>query len=39
MIYKKSGSSYPSQDKYYQVFEYMYIFSKGKPKFSPHTWG
>lgn len=32
MIYMKSGPAYPSQDKYYQVFEYMFIFSKGKPK-------
>lgn len=31
MIYMKSGPSYPSQDKYYQVWEYMFIFSKGKP--------
>lgn len=36
MIYMKSGPSYPSQDKYYQVFEYMFIFSKGTPKtFNP----
>jgi len=32
MIYQKNGPSYPSQDKYYQVFEYMFILSKGKPK-------
>lgn len=32
MIYAKNGPSYPSQDKYYQVFEYMFIFSHGKPK-------
>ena len=32
MIYMKSGPSYPSQDKYYQVFEYMFILSKGIPK-------
>jgi DNA modification methylase len=31
MIYMKSGPSYPSQDKYYQVFEYMFILSKGRP--------
>jgi DNA modification methylase len=36
MIYMKNGPSYPSQNKYYQVFEYMFIFSKGKPKtFNP----
>jgi len=32
MIYAKNGPSYPSQDKYYQVFEYMFVFSRGKPK-------
>lgn len=31
MIYMKSGPSYPSQDKYYQVFEYMFVLSKGAP--------
>lgn len=31
MIYKKSGIAYPSFDKYYQQFEYMFVFSKGKP--------
>lgn len=31
MIYMKSGPSYPSQDKYYQVFEFMFILSRGKP--------
>jgi len=36
MIYMKSGPSYPSQDKYYQVFEYMFVLAKGKPKsFTP----
>jgi len=36
MIYMKAGASYPSQDKYYQCFEYMFILSKGKPKtFNP----
>lgn len=36
MIYMKSGPGYPSQDKYYQVFEFMFIFSKGKIKtFNP----
>jgi len=32
MIYAKNGPAYPSQDKYYQVFEHMFVFSKGKPK-------
>ena len=32
MIYEKSGPSYPTQDKYYQIFEYMFVFSKGKPR-------
>lgn len=32
MIYEKNGSSYPSKNKYYQVFEYMFVFSKGAPK-------
>lgn len=32
MIYMKAGPSHPSMDKYYQVFEYMFILSKGRPK-------
>ena len=32
MIYMKNGSSYPEKVRYYQCFEYMFIFSKGKPK-------
>ena len=35
MIYEKNGPSFPANDKstrYSQVFEYMFIFSKGKPK-------
>lgn len=32
MIYMKSGPAFPSRDKYYQVFEYMFVLSKGKPK-------
>jgi site-specific DNA-methyltransferase (adenine-specific) len=35
MIYEKNGSSFPASKKstrYSQVFEYMFIFSKGKPK-------
>lgn len=31
MIYMKAGPSYPSRDKYYQVFEYMFVLSRGKP--------
>lgn len=35
MIYEKNGAVYPANEKsnrYSQVFEYMFIFSKGKPK-------
>jgi len=35
MIYEKNSSSYPSSQKgnrYTQIFEYMFVFSKGKPK-------
>jgi site-specific DNA-methyltransferase (adenine-specific) len=32
MIYKKIGISYPETKRYYQIFEYMFIFSKGIPK-------
>jgi len=32
MIYKKNSISYPEKVRYYQCFEYMFIFSKGKPK-------
>lgn len=32
MIYEKNGPSYPAKDKYYQTFEYMFVFSNGKPK-------
>jgi len=36
MIYQKNGFSYPSITRYHQVFEYIFIFSKGKPKtFNP----
>jgi len=31
MIYEKNGCSFPSKNKYYQVFEYMFVFSKGVP--------
>jgi len=32
MIYRKAGISYPDTVRYYDIFEYMFIFSKGKPK-------
>jgi DNA modification methylase len=32
MIYQKDSISFPDTNRYYQVFEYMFIFSKGKPK-------
>ena len=32
MIYHKSSSSLPDPTRYNQSFEYMFIFSKGKPK-------
>jgi DNA modification methylase len=32
MIYKKPSTSFPETTRYYQVFEYMFVFSKGKPK-------
>jgi site-specific DNA-methyltransferase (adenine-specific) len=35
MIYEKNSSSYPSSvksNRYTQIFEYMFVFSKGKPK-------
>lgn len=36
MIYEKNGPAYPDQTRYYQIFEYMFILSKGKPKtFNP----
>lgn len=36
MIYQKSNFSNPSKNRYHQVFEYMFVFSKGKPKtFNP----
>jgi len=36
MIYEKSGFSNPSDIRYHQVFEYMFVLSKGKPKtFNP----
>ena len=36
MIYQKSGFSFPQSNRYQQVFEYMFIFSKGTPRiFNP----
>jgi len=36
MIYAKRGFSKPSVVRYHQVWEYMFVFSKGKPKtFNP----
>ncbi len=36
MIYMKPNFSNPSSNRYHQVMEYMFIFSKGKPKtFNP----
>lgn len=32
MIYQKTGIPFPSKVRYLQCFEYMFIFSKGKPK-------
>lgn len=36
MIYEKSGFAFPSKRRYHQIFEYMFVFSKGRPKtFNP----
>jgi len=32
MIYEKNGISHPSSNRYHQVFEYMFVLSKGTPK-------
>ncbi len=32
MIYKKKASKFPNTNRYYQAFEYMFVFSKGTPK-------
>ncbi len=32
MIYKKTGCPFPEVNRYYPTFEYMFIFSKGKPR-------
>ena len=36
MIYQKTGTPFPQKNKYNQIFEYMFVFSKGTPKtFNP----
>jgi DNA modification methylase len=36
MIYEKTGTSFPTKGKYTQIFEYMFVLSKGRPKtFNP----
>jgi site-specific DNA-methyltransferase (adenine-specific) len=36
MIYQKSGFNFPANNRYHQTFEYVFVFSKGKPKtFNP----
>lgn len=32
MIYQRDGVTFPDTNRYYSVFEYMFVFSKGKPK-------
>jgi len=32
MIYEKAGCPFPEVNRYYPCFEYMFVFSKGKPK-------
>jgi len=32
MIYKKKASKFPNTNRYSQAFEYMFVFSKGRPK-------
>tara|TARA_B110001450_G_scaffold214861_1_gene207814 strand:- start:335 stop:1135 length:801 start_codon:yes stop_codon:yes gene_type:complete len=32
MIYKKNSYPFPPSNRYYQQFEYMFVFSKGSPK-------
>jgi DNA modification methylase len=34
MIYQKNSYPFPPTNRYYQVFEYMFVFSKGKPKYT-----
>ena len=36
MIYMKNGPAYPSSNRYYSIFEYMFILSLGRPRvFNP----
>ncbi len=36
MIYQKTGFNFPMVNRYQQIFEYMFVFSKGSPKtFNP----
>jgi site-specific DNA-methyltransferase (adenine-specific) len=36
MIYEKNNFANPAKTRYHQIFEYMFVFSKGKPKtFNP----
>jgi DNA modification methylase len=36
MIYEKTGTNFPSMGRYTQIFEYMFVLSKGKPNtFNP----
>lgn len=32
MIYQKDACPFPETNRYYPMFEYMFVFSKGKPK-------
>lgn len=32
MIWRKDSCAFPEANRYYQVFEYMFVFSKGTPK-------
>lgn len=32
MIYQKSNFSFPANNRYHQIFEYMFVLSKGSPK-------
>ncbi len=32
MIYQKDACPFPERNRYYPMFEYMFVFSKGKPK-------
>ena len=32
MIWEKTGCRYPETNRYYPIYEYMFVWSKGKPK-------